>query len=268
MDPNLQNTVAGAVKGALDSEVAKTIADKPSKELSQGLGDLIHICFNPVRKLKLKQEYMFKQYEEEIKAKYLAIPEDKRLEPKLNIVGPALEAAKYHVEEEEIRTMFANLIASSANKDRNQVVHPSFVEIVRQFSPRDALVCKYLHENQDSICVGRINGIFKFPNQKTPQPTTIIDKFFPFPDLNMNNHFEYQASIENLIRLGLITIDYGKYVLDDSRYEKLFNHPIFTELKDNFSIRTDLPSSFTEYKFQKGYWAFTTFGRHFVSCCF
>lgn len=268
MNPDIERTVAGAVKGVLDSEVAKNISEKPSKELSQGIGDLIHIIFDPVRRYKLKQEYLFKQYEEEIKGKYSAIPEENRIEPKLNVAGPALEAAKYHVEEEEIRTMFATLIASSANKEHQQVVHPSFVEIIKQFSPRDAVVCKFLYENKDSIGVGRINGLFDFQNNRPPQPTAVIDNYFPFPDLTMNNHFDYQASVDNLVRLAIITIDFTKYVIDDSRYEASLNHPIYEQVEKSLSPRTDIPSTFKGITFQRGLWSFTTFGKNFVRCCY
>ena len=56
---------------------------------------------------------MLENYNRELHEKIEAIPNEKRVEPDIQIVAPALEASKYCVEKEELREMFVNLIASS-----------------------------------------------------------------------------------------------------------------------------------------------------------
>ena len=41
------------------------------------------------------------------------IPPENIQEPPLKILGPALEASKYYIEEEELRSMFAKILSSS-----------------------------------------------------------------------------------------------------------------------------------------------------------
>ena len=43
---------------------------------------------------------------------------------------------------EELRNLYANLLAKSMYIDTKELVHPSFVEIIRQMSPIDALIFK------------------------------------------------------------------------------------------------------------------------------
>lgn len=45
-------------------------------------------------------------------------------EPSLSIAGPALEASKFYLEEEELRNLFTKLIASSMDKSKmNSTIH-------------------------------------------------------------------------------------------------------------------------------------------------
>ncbi|MBT2721454.1 DUF4393 domain-containing protein [Bacillus sp. ISL-46] len=62
------------------------------------------------------------------------------IEPPLSIVGPALEASKFYIEEEELRSMFAKVVAASMDNRQASYVHPAFIEIIKQLSPVDALV--------------------------------------------------------------------------------------------------------------------------------
>ncbi len=82
----------------------------------------------------------------------------------MSIVGPALEASRYYIEEEELRKMFAKLIASSMNKNKSEIsiTHPSFVEIIKQLTPLDAQILDFIINNNQTAPIVRI-GI-KYPN--------------------------------------------------------------------------------------------------------
>ena len=87
-----------------------------------------------------KNQQDVEKYKNECIEKISKIPEDKIQDPKLSIIGPALEASKFYIEEEEIRNMFANLIAASMNSDFNNSIHHSFIDIIKQLSPHDAIL--------------------------------------------------------------------------------------------------------------------------------
>ena len=90
------------------------------------------------KKQQHRHSLNFEDYVSKIQNKTQEIPEEFLQEPKLNIVGPALEASKYYIDSEILREMFANLISSSVDSRKSSKTHPSFVEIIKQLSSLDA----------------------------------------------------------------------------------------------------------------------------------
>lgn len=62
------------------------------------------------------------------------------MEPEAYVAVPAIQAISYSMNSEELRNLYANLLAKAMNSDTKDMVHPSFVEIIKQMSPIDALV--------------------------------------------------------------------------------------------------------------------------------
>jgi hypothetical protein len=245
------------------ADLTKAALEPPAKQIGEGLGDLFYIAFSPIAKARIKKEVEIQKFREEIENELSTIHPEKLCEPKLNIVGPAFEAAKYYIEDEELRSMFAKLIASSMSIDSNDKTHSSFVEIIKQLSSFDAKNFKYLFANTHlHIAVGKI----KTANEDGGE-NTIIDNFFPFPDLNMDNQALYSSSIDNLIRLGLIQIDHHLHYTIDSRYDPLLSHPIFIAYENIINARNMLEQKNKKVFLKKSIWDFTSFGKQFGQCC-
>nr|DAV44380.1 MAG TPA: protein of unknown function (DUF4393) [Caudoviricetes sp.] len=83
------------------------------------LGNYFH-ALNEKSKAKYQQK--IDEFKRTLGEKIIAIPENQVQDPKMSIVGPALEASKYYFDEKEIRNMFANLIASSMDSTYNGLV--------------------------------------------------------------------------------------------------------------------------------------------------
>lgn len=150
------------------------------------------------------------KYAENITKKIVNIPEENLQEPQLSILGPALEASKYYIEDEEIQDLFSNLISSSMDKTYNGIVQHSFVEIIKQLTPYDAKLFKSLNKYEPIVSL--IDSIDKTSH------TTFVDKFFvntEFSDYKSN-----EISIENLIRLGLLKIPEDSYFTNSSLYDR------------------------------------------------
>lgn len=67
----------------------------------------------------MRYAFELEKYNKELQEKVDDIPIEKRVEPNIQIVVPALEASKYCVEKQELREVFANIIALSMNKNPN-----------------------------------------------------------------------------------------------------------------------------------------------------
>ncbi|PSL41155.1 uncharacterized protein DUF4393 [Planomicrobium soli] len=187
----------------------------------QTLDDLWYLAFGDISQLanmkRAKNEINTAQYKDSILRKTLEIKPENLQEPPMSIVGPALEASKYYIEEEELREMFANVIAASMDKTKSGDVHHSFVEIIKQLSPRDAHNIS-LFKNRSA-----------YPVVKYILQNKMDKKFIVIAPLVFLSNFvdgiideKDSASISNLIRLGLLehSIDTLTSVEEYAFYEK------------------------------------------------
>lgn len=112
-----------------------------AKEAGERLADIVSLVFTPIIKAKAKRDKNIELFLKELEKEVNKIPENKIKEPSLKIIAPILEDVfKYYHEEDYLRILFAKLIASSMDKDN--VVHPSYVEVIRQLSRYDIAVLR------------------------------------------------------------------------------------------------------------------------------
>ncbi|WP_162990459.1 DUF4393 domain-containing protein [Mesobacillus foraminis] len=201
MDPNTILTSIGTTL------ITNLVSDKNSGPLrtlndvwDYSIGSLIHSI---AEKRRVKHAMDVEAYKKQLEQEVLSIPPEHLVEPSLNILGPALEASKYYIEEESLRSMFAKLVASSMDDRKSDNVHPAFIEVIKQLSPLEA----------------EIIGSFKGEDRWQP----IVNFGFwnssdnTFGDIWLENVYlrgedprssKQSSSITNLERLGLISISY------------------------------------------------------------
>ncbi|EJW14412.1 DUF4393 domain-containing protein [Paenibacillus alvei] len=248
---------ATALKIPVD-QLSTNLLEKPTKELGEGVGNLFWLAFAPVHFARNYLEPRIEKFKEEIGREISKIPSDQLTEPPLNIVGPALEASKYYIENEVLRLMFARLIASSMDTSRISSSHPSFVEIIKQLSPLDANNFKYLSEHYAHDTKVGVATICMILDEKKSEQQ-IYPNFFPFPELNRTNSELYASSITNLMRLGLINIDFQRNYLNKLLYQSLHEHSLTEYCKEIYPY---------EIVLKEGVWDVTEYGKSFINCCF
>lgn len=72
------------------------------------------------------------------------IPEDKRIAPAPQILGPVLEGIRYEPEGTPIDEMFSELLSRSMDMTRVDEAHPAYPHLIRQLSSDEAILLKYL----------------------------------------------------------------------------------------------------------------------------
>lgn len=159
--------------------------------------------------------------QEEIISEVQNISDENIQEPVISIVGPALEASRYYIEEEEIRKMFSKLIASSMDSSKNSTTHHSFVEIIKMLSPLDAKNLYFMHTTDD----GTISRIKMVKNSSGSYQVINNHVFLGNPECNDSALIE--PSIDNLIRLGLVNVSYIERRTNESLYDKHNNSPLY-----------------------------------------
>ncbi|MGE7839588.1 DUF4393 domain-containing protein [Lysinibacillus sp. NPDC093712] len=254
------------------ADVTKAVLLPPAQQIGKGLEDIFYLVFAPLAKKRARAEQNIEDFKREIAVEVAKIDNDDIVEPKLAVVGPALESSKYYIEEETIRVMFAKLIAASVNKEYANSTVPAFVEIIKQLSSFDAQIFNTLFKEQirDKSTSPKI-GAGRIRVQNKTGGKNIVETFYPFPELNIKNLNQYSASLDNLVRLGLIKLTHGVAYTNKECYEKLYNHNLLNELKKKQDlknierIKKGLRPS--EIIFVESIWKVTTFGMEFGKCC-
>lgn len=212
-------------------------------------------------KARIQQEHDLEVFKAGLTKKLEEKPEDCLIEPHLQVVGQAMDSAKYCLNEEEIRKMFENLIVNAADKRYQSQVHPSFPTMIAQMSPLDAENLALLR-NRDAYPIVSYQLI-------TSEDGGYADGFknFFLGNANMQSFqdFELQAaSMTSLNRLGLTEISYSEHFSDNAVYEP-FKHTLVMEEMQKI-VRNQ--SMYKRVDFQRGLVRLTPMGKTFVRVCF
>lgn len=241
------------LKIELPKVVNKTL-EKPASTLGDKISDLLEIIFGNItykkNELEYKRQLNFEKFKKELEYKISLIPDEEKVDAKENIIGPALEAIKYRISEEEIRTMFANLISSSVNRKNENVVHPAFIEILKNLSCDDANAITNMALLKDSALMPIVSlneEIITVPNNSRHY-CCFVDNF-GFEKSNI--------VISSLLRNGLIQIDYTNVLKNE-----LFD---YTNMIKEFKKLRNFNNSDENYRV--GILSLTAFGYEFAKVC-
>ena len=124
----------------------------------------INAAFCGIDKWILNKEYTINETKKLLAQKLENVNPEKIIEPEPYVAVPIIQAISYSMNNEELRNLYANLLANAMNLDTKDSVHPSFVEIIRQMSPNDAKIFKHI-----STSIFKVADIycFKYDTQPT-----------------------------------------------------------------------------------------------------
>jgi hypothetical protein len=74
------------------------------------------------------------------------VPEQQRVAPPIQILGPVLESIRYEPEGTPVDEMFSELLSRSMDAERQGEAHPSYPIIIRQLSSDEAKILSQLRE--------------------------------------------------------------------------------------------------------------------------
>jgi hypothetical protein len=184
------------------------------------------------------------------------IPPEQIKTPLPQVAGPAIEALKYTGHDENLREMFAKLIATAMDSEKAALAHPSFVEIIKQLSSDEAKICRHLKGAADTLPVIEIDEL---------RGNGISTCARNFSILGYKSQCEIptliQSYLDNLCRLGIVEISYEGQLADNSKYTEIERHP------DCVNILQQLKSAQRTPHIRRGLIKQTTFGEKFFDAC-
>lgn len=261
----MSNDLNQDIAKELVSQTAGKTYDDLAHPTAQATGEIIsfiprtiRVWFGKWEKWILNGEYAIRETEKLLEEKLKHIPGDKIVEPEPYVAVPAIQQLSYSLDSEELRELYANLLASSINADTKKNVHPSFVEIIKQLSPLDARAVEMIKHNQKPIPIitGRLNyeGSNTFLEIVRDYSTVL---YSIYQDVN-----ELAASLQNLKRLGLINVRYDQVVKPDTVYDVFETDTAYQQIKESVC---NIPN--TNISLNKGLVELTDFGLQFCEIC-
>lgn len=223
------------------------------------VADATHMAFSMFREYypQLREELLSdlrKMLEEKLKN----IPSENIVPPSPRIAVPTLQNASI-TEDIEIRELYAQLLANSMNETMKDGLHPAFVEIIKQLSPDEAKILRYMSSNTiiPTITLRRVN--------EEQAGFDVVKNFSNVGELAKCEYpFEIGKYFDNLIRLGLLESATLASLTNKTLYEPLKKHQyIESQIK---TIEHQAPP-YNKTKFEESYISITDFGNSFCEIC-
>nr|DAZ82506.1 MAG TPA: protein of unknown function (DUF4393) [Caudoviricetes sp.] len=263
-----------AVPSCIDEPV-KAVLKPGANQIGTLFGDLLAMATSKIHfsaeKMRLQQAHDLEEFKKSLSDKLNAKPEECLVEPRMQVVGPAVENAKYCMDEPKIREMFQNLLANAADERYQSKVHPSFSAIIAQMSPLDAENLS-LFRKKEVYPIAR----YKFNLSGGGEYVSFTHCFLVNSKMKTADELELQAaSLSSLERQGLIEIIYGQLLLDKTVYEPFENTEIMQRSRITLSIYQAMENEntpddmrHTSVTQQNGIVKLTPFGKEFTQVCF
>lgn len=256
---DLQVEVMKEIAKDVYNDLGRPIA-KPTGELLGLVPRAIKAALAPVEIWTLKRDYNVAEARKLLEKKLENVSPDMIESPEPYIAIPAIQYISYCMDNEELRNMYASLLANSMNKEMKKGVHPSYLEIIKQLSPDEAKMLAVIAYNP-YIATIRLRAVNKNGSGK--------DIIQNYSDICEDAGCEYPLNVsvyfDNLERLGLVRKSSPMSKLtNEKQYDRLKNHSYILQQKKEIEDRQDGYN--TAYMIE-GYMAVTDYGKQFCDVC-
>lgn len=264
-DESTIRDTAETIKGIVQAvPIYQDVVQPAAKEVGtalQTVAKTLHILLAPVSGLVWGYEKIKDFVSETVAAKLQGVPEDDLRQPEPHVAGPILEALRYTGYQEDLRAMYANLLATSIDSVTSINALPAFVEIIKQMSPDEALIVKLL-----SHLFARPKIDIRSEEKDSRLGNWLIRNFSLLPQEAGCKSLELGATyMVNLQRLGIVDLR-ENYTLQGENgidlYQPLISSPQLEAINKHFE--TD---STQKMKVDKGMVSLTELGRKFCLAC-
>jgi hypothetical protein len=188
-------------------EVYGDLASPVLKEIGSVSGRGVRALLSPIRGMLWGWERIEKFVESEITRRIEKVPENCRKAPEPEIAVPLLNALAYTAQNINLREMFLNLLTNSMDERKTTVVHPSFVDLIKNMNSLDAIVIERLSNEKGYIKVINprigINGTDKIFIDATPE-------WYIGWTVNGYSIFDMSSCIIRLGKFGLLELMYDR----------------------------------------------------------
>lgn len=229
----------------------------------------INAALSPLQKWIAQREYSVAETEKLLAEKLENVDVEKIVTPDAYVAVPAFQAISYSMSSVELYDLYSNLLAKSMVDGYKQDVHPAFIEIIKQFSPNDALVLKEISNSDTVIGAASMAIVLKQKGLHivgSPQKVKYCsDRVY---DIHCSSLSEDQIriSINNLERLGIISF-YSDYSPSDIDFGFVKNTALYSEFQKTFDELKETEEEPECIQINRKYFSLTPLGSLFCKIC-
>ena len=238
----------------MNDEVKTKVIENNIEDVRKRVDEAIAPIAATVLNYDLIRPFVFNRIVEKLQN----IPLEDIITPRLHIAAPALASVRYLGKVEELKELYASLIACSMDVNTSTSVHPCFVQIILQLSSDEArLLAAFLNTNREPL----INIL----NMRR-DGSGGSDHHLYFTDMHERfgtKHPEYMRNyFDNFVRLGFAEIPENHELLDKGVYDALESHPDVVAMRKDINNQIGRRFAVTRTAIR-----LTGLGRQFVECC-
>lgn len=260
IDPESSKELISETK-AIIPEVYKDIAKPSAQEIGSVTGRTVKALLSPIRGMLWGWEQIEKLIEEGVQKRIDKIPEANRKTPEPEIAVPTIEALRYTAQNETLREMYLNLLGNSIDDRKENIVHPSFVELIKQLNTLDAKLFEKI--SSDNTYQRILNPTITIKNIKRFYPGAVPNWYAGWT-LDGYDEFDVSASFIRLNKFGLIELMHDRSTTNHD-YEDIKN-TMFLKHKLNFYQKNN-PTMELEIGGFKSVFIVNEYGFQFKEAC-
>ena len=241
----------------LPQSTKEKLLNPTAKNIGDTLGEVSKLILAPVSIVTVWANAHVKKFKQSIIDNVNKIPEENRDSSKINLAMKTIEDSKYQISDDNLREMFAKLIAASIDKRNTQELSPRFSNVLSQFSPEDAEFLMQISAN--NLNFNSIPTVIFFVQTDNGTGHTSGDHFIA-PDRSTASWFQNELSLNNLVSLGIINQNDEQYLAHDtstSFYDSAEKSPEFL----SWSNSPEFSNTSSKPTIKDGLIEFTTFGK-------
>jgi len=260
---NSLKDTAEAVKGLVEAVPIYQDAVQPAaRQVGMALETVaktIHIALAPISALVWGYDQIKDFVSNSVAEKLKNVPKEKIQSPDPTVAGPTLEALKYTGHKEDLRDLYANLLANAMHVDEAKHAHPGFVDIIRNLTTDEAKILRFLSSRTPYPIISTKKHLKKGGFHYIHQNVSLLgqDSHCQFPHFTPNY-------ISNLCRLGLVRMPPLSHLTTEAVYAPIINHPDIQKSKHEIEAAPEL---FSKFEVEKKYVEFTEYGFQFAQAC-
>jgi Abortive infection alpha len=232
---DLVTTFAKEIAAKLPVEAVLAPAAKPAGQLFSDIVKTIQLALAPLQFTAAFQDRLRNFIDTSVRR----IPEEKRVPPAPQILGPIIEGVRYEPEGTPIDEMFSELLSRSMDRDRVNEAHPAYPIIIKQLSSDEAKI------------LARLNG-------RTYDRVLV----HPFNEKMLLPFGEAKMEVDELPRDGLDFPNNVKFYMEHLKLLGLAG--IFDAGTPEGIPGGDIPPTGVRIR---SHYRLTDFGQHFVTAC-